>query len=243
VSVSPPGCYWLAQSSHEVPDGNGWLSPREAQCFDRLRFPKRRADWRLGRWTAKRAVSGHLGLPQSPAALAAIEVLPSPSGAPEVYVSGRPAPVTISLSHSGSAGFCAVAGLGVELGCDVETVAARSPAFLADYFTVEEQALVARTPPGERDLLTTMLWSAKESVLKALRSGLRADTRWVNVTSSPASPGSWWPLHACHISGRIFRGWWRETAGFVWTVVAEPLDTETRLAASPTASTFLMTAS
>jgi len=228
VNVAPQAFSWLEQSSHDLPVGNDWLSPLEVQLLDRLHFPKRRADWRLGRWTAKRAVSAHLDLPPGPDMLAAIDILPAVSGAPEVYLFGRPAPVTISVSHSGGAGFCAVAGPGVALGCDVETVEPRSPAFLADYFTVEEQSLVVHTAPAERDRLLTLLWSAKESVLKALRSGLRSDTRWVNVTpagqaSSPASPGSWWPLHARHISGRVLHGWWRETAGFVWTVVAEPL--------------------
>lgn len=223
---------WLEQAGHDVPAGNGWLSLREAQHLDRLRVLKRRADWRLGRWTAKRAVSAHLSLPQNPEALAAIEVLPAASGAPEVHLSGRPAPVIISLSHSGSAGFCAVAGLDVELGCDLETVEARSPAFLTDYFTAEEQSLVARTPPAERDRMMTLLWSAKESVLKALRTGLRSDTRWVSVTpvkaageTACATLNSWHPLHARHFSGRILRGWWRETTGLVWTVIAEPLAT------------------
>lgn len=38
----------------------------------------------------------------------------------------------------------------------------------------EEQELVARAP--ERDELVALLWSGKESALKALREGLRLDT-------------------------------------------------------------------
>ena len=47
--------YWLEQTEANVPEDNTWLSPREVAFADRLRFAKRRADWRLGRWTAKRA--------------------------------------------------------------------------------------------------------------------------------------------------------------------------------------------
>jgi 4'-phosphopantetheinyl transferase len=96
----------------------------------------------------------------------------------------------------------------------VETVAARSAAFVADYFTPEEKALVVDTPQSERDRLITLLWSAKESVLKALRCGLRADTRDVAVT--PFASGR---FSARHISGREFRGWWRAAGSLVWTAV------------------------
>jgi 4'-phosphopantetheinyl transferase len=216
--------HWLAQTARDVPAHDSWLSARETLRQDSFRFPKRRADWRLGRWTAKCAVSAYLDLPRNPESLAAIEVLPASSGAPEVHLANQPAPVTISLSHSGSSGFCAVAGSGAELGCDLETIDRRSQAFLADYFTTEEQTLVARTAQGERDRLVTLLWSAKESVLKALGCGLRSDTLWVSTSlveePSPRS-AAWHPFYSRHIHGRIFGGWWREASGLVWTLVAD----------------------
>jgi len=216
---------WLEQTAQDVPTENFWLSAKESLCLERMRFPKRRADWRLGRWTAKCAVSACLNLPQHPEALAAVEVWPAPSGAPELYIAGQPAPVTISLSHSGDCGLCAVAGSGVELGCDLETVEPRSLAFLADYFTGEERSLVAQAPAAERDRLLTLLWSAKESVLKALRCGLRADTLCVStslVEERPARVSGWHPFASRHAGGRTFRGWWRETGRLMWTVVADP---------------------
>jgi phosphopantetheinyl transferase len=76
---------------------------------------------------------------------------------------------------------CAVAPPSAEVGCDLETVEPRSPAFLADYFTDAEPNLVARTPAAMRDRVLTLLWSAKESALKALGSGLRLDTRSVDA--------------------------------------------------------------
>ena len=44
---------WLEQSEADLPPHDDWLSVDEALQLDRLRFAKRRADWRLGRWTAK----------------------------------------------------------------------------------------------------------------------------------------------------------------------------------------------
>ena len=67
------------------------------------------------------------------------------------------------------------------MGCDLEMIEPRSDAFVADYFTVEEQALVARASAADRSRLLALLWSAKESALKALRAGLRLDTRCVIV--------------------------------------------------------------
>jgi hypothetical protein len=49
--------YWLEQSEADVPAHNDWLSVRERAFLDTIRFAKRRGDWRLGRWAAKRALA------------------------------------------------------------------------------------------------------------------------------------------------------------------------------------------
>jgi 4'-phosphopantetheinyl transferase len=174
----------------------------------------------LGRWTAKSALSAWLNLPTDPESLSAIELRPSPSGEPKPFLHDRPVPVALSLSHSGDAGLCAIAPAGARVGCDVEKVEPRCGSFLTDYFTAAEQRLVAQTPVADRDRVLTLLWSAKESVLKALGCGLRADTRSVEV--NPAAPvGEWSPLSATHTSGATFRGWWRESHGLARTIVAD----------------------
>jgi 4'-phosphopantetheinyl transferase len=217
--------YWLEQTAGDVPCGHAWLSGSECSRVLGLRIPKRRADWRLGRWTAKCAISGYLHLPRDSETLAELELRPAPSGAPEAFLQGRAAPVKLSLSHSGGMGMCAIVPASAEVGCDLETVEPRSSAFLADYFTDRERELAARTPAGLRDRLLTLLWSAKESALKALGCGLRADTRSVNAApqgflESPCE--EWRCLSVAHLSGRTFCGWWRESGGLVRTVVAAP---------------------
>ena len=136
------------------------------------------------------------------------------------------------------------------LGCDLEVIEPHSDAFIADYFATEEQALVARAAPADRPWLVTLLWSAKESALKALRAGLRLDTRRVIVTlvdvlrsqnaegevcvpeESVKNPGfaarqpdavnGWRPLRVRHIHDQTFLGWWQHTGNLLRTIVAAP---------------------
>ena len=112
------------------------------------------------------------------------------------------------------------------LGCDIERVEPHSDLFLADYFTLAEQSLVLGAPQGERNRLLALLWSAKESLLKALHLGLRVDTRSVEVSLTPpaeARAGGWHPLRVHHAQSGSLDGWWRESAGFVQTLVTAPL--------------------
>jgi len=216
--------HWLEQTERDVPAGNGWLSTGEARRLEELRFPKRRADWRLGRWTAKCAVTALLAKRYR---LAEIEVRAAPAGAPEVFCANRPAAFAISLSHRGGIACCAVAPSATALGCDLESVEPHSRAFIADYFTSSEQGLIARVDAANQSLLVALLWSAKESTLKALRVGLRLDTRSV-VVQDPALPSSppsgrdhWRPLLVRDANGD-FHGWWQSDGKLVRTVIATP---------------------
>ena len=92
--------HWLEQSTADLPERNDWLSVGDAARLNSMRFEKHRADWRLGRWTAKRSVATYLHLPIDLQALAEIEIRSAPSGAPEVFVENKPAHVVISLSSS-----------------------------------------------------------------------------------------------------------------------------------------------
>lgn len=233
--------YWLKQAEADVPTDDDWLSASEAACLGALRIPKRRADWRLGRWVAKRAVSICLKAPSDPRTSVGIEIRPADSGAPEVFINSQPAGVTISLSHRSGIAMCAVAPSGTDLGCDLEMIEPRSDAFVADYFTDEEQAFIAQASAVDRFRLLALLWSAKECALKALREGLRLDTRSVTVnlpecvwTSAhyEVVAGSslhhhliWRPLEVRCTSGQVFLGWWGQAGNLVQTLVAAPAPT------------------
>jgi 4'-phosphopantetheinyl transferase len=216
--------YWLEQTESDVPPQDDWLSAAEAVLLGKLRFAKRRADWRLGRWTAKRALAALWNSPASPPALAEIEICPTPGGAPEVILSHAPAAVSISLSHRAGRAICAVSLSGGALGCDLEIIEPRTEAFVADYFVPQERELVARAPEPERFQLLALLWSGKESALKALRTGLRLDTRSVVVMPVEGSlnMNGWSSLRVRGPGGQVFHGWWQRAQNVLRTLVADP---------------------
>jgi 4'-phosphopantetheinyl transferase len=213
--------FWFERSNDAVPAHRDWLSAAEQIRLGTLRFPKRRADWLLGRWTAKCAVAAVLneGL-----AFADIEICAAPSGAPSVRIRNDPAALKISLSHRVGIACCAITLDPIAVGCDLELVEPRIPAFVSDYFTGEECELIARSSPGERTRLIALLWSAKESTLKTLGVGLRADTRSVSVIEPhepsrllTSDPG-WRRLITKCPHGELC-GWWQSFGELVRTVV------------------------
>lgn len=232
---------WLVQVAADVPDDDTWLTDRERHVLVGLRLDHRRRDWRLGRWTAKAAVAAWLVSSRPPGSASpdspVVEILAADDGSPEVWLPERcPAPVAISLSHRDGVAACTVAPTGKAVGCDLELVEARSAAFVAEWFTSEEQALMAATSLVERPLVANLLWSAKESVLKALREGLRLDPRDVAVRLHPPSGRGWSGFEAHWVAGpATFTGWWRHLGPLVLTVAgAEDQPTPLRPAVGPT---------
>lgn len=214
---------WHECRQADVPADDSWLSETELRTWRAFRIPKRRDDWRLGRWTAKHAVAAYLQMPVDPRALAAVEIRPADSGAPGVFLHHAPAPLAISLSHANGVAVCTVTAAGVAVGCDLESIEPRSETFIADYFVEQERALLSRSPADERPWLGTLIWSAKESALKALGEGLRLDTRSVKVRMDGAwAVGGWHPLTVAHEGGRTFAGWWRRDQHLVRTLVSDP---------------------
>jgi 4'-phosphopantetheinyl transferase len=213
---------WLSQGMADAPADDAWLSPREAVWIARMRFPKRRSEFRLGRWTAKRALALHLGREASPAALRSIEIDRAPDGAPSPLVDGRPADAYVTMTDRADQAVCLVGPPGTALGCDLELVEPRSDAFVGDYLTAAEQRLVAGAGGEDaRDLLANLVWCGKESALKVLRTGLRRDTRSVEVSfPEGASVDGWAPMRVRGVEGTVFPGWWQRFGAFVLTVAA-----------------------
>ena len=125
----------LVNSHQAAPEARGVLSPSELQKYSAFRFPKRRDEWLLGRWTAKALVHSlpayqHYSLDQ-------IEIHNAPEGAPYLQLPDRAAPAEcLTISHSGNFALCALAtGLNLQVGADLEKVEARTETFILDYFT------------------------------------------------------------------------------------------------------------
>ena len=238
--------HWLVQSANAAPEiGQGvapaaLLNEAEAARLAELTVVKRRRDWLLGRWTAKELVRTVLAEQYSvPVAPADVVIMADPDGAPFVALAvdcgplpqGRQ-PWSLSISHSRGVAFCALMlnqeGDAHAIGADIEFIEARADNFVRDFFTADEMALVRQTPPGQHDVVITAVWSAKEAVLKALRTGLRLDTRQVQcLIPGPLSVTDAWTAftptvaHAAAPQAR-WSGWWRrpvEYAEFVLTLV------------------------
>ena len=209
--------YWLIQTTADLAKDNDWLSRQELAVLEEKRFLKRRSDWRLGRWTAKRALAAYASGPDKN--LSDFEIRAAGDGAPEVYVDGRKATISISISHSEGVGLCVLSGDTDALGCDLEKINARSESFLSDYFTAREIERVKACPAADRPLAATLTWCAKESALKTLREGLRRDTRSVEADVRLRDPGGGWNRFAvtCTKTSNVFDGWWRRMDDFVLT--------------------------
>jgi 4'-phosphopantetheinyl transferase len=246
--------YWHLCSANERtteaaarPD---FLSASEQRTYAGLRLPKRRHEWLLGRWTAKqllqKSVQVYRHLP-----FAAISVANDLDGAPYLAVEGEGRlPVSLSISHRAGRALCALSpALSPSIGADLERIEPRAEAFVNDFFTEDEAARVWACPESSRDTLVSLIWSAKEAVLKALREGLRLDTRVVEIGHVPrleASPppegatshsspalaprlagedaagAAWHPLGiCCRAPGALrFAAWWRTDGDNVLTLAA-----------------------
>lgn len=213
---------WLSQGMADAPADDAWLSPRETAWVARIRFPKRRSEFRLGRWTAKKALALYLGRDASAAALRTIEIDRAPDGAPAPLVDGLPAEAYVTMTDRADQAVCLVGPPATALGCDLELVEPRSNAFVADFLTAAEQGLVAVAGAGEaRDLLANLVWCGKESALKVLRTGLRRDTRSVEVSfPEGGAVDGWAPMSVRAVEGTIFPGWWQRFGAFVLTLAA-----------------------
>jgi 4'-phosphopantetheinyl transferase len=229
-----PSAGWVyhACGLGEVGADDGWLSTAEAERLAAFRFEKRRSETRMGRWTAKCAVGRFLGLPVDDwitgrsEQLSRIGIRNEPGGAPRAYVDDQPAGVSISMTDRADWAVCVVAGNPtVSVGCDLELVEHRSAAFVADWFTAPEREMLALADPSEHDLLANLVWSAKESALKVLGTGLRRDTRSVEVRLGTSELDGWRSLEVRSLDATdavsTFPGWWRRFGEFVLTCSAE----------------------
>ena len=214
------GARWLARGEDALPAGVGWLAQGEMRRAASMSYTKRRTEYLLRRLVAKHTVAALTGRqPADPAVLASIEVRNAPSGAPYVVVDGAPIGLAVSITDRAGWAVC-LAGHGIDgVGCDLELVEPRTEGFVRDFLTAAERRYVAAQPPGEdHDLAANLIWSAKESALKVLRTGLRRDTRSVEVSIWRPGDDGWGRLDVRASEGDRFPGWWRRDGRFLFTV-------------------------
>ncbi len=198
-----------------------WLSPEEKTRFEAMRFPKRRAEWLLGRVTAKTLLTRCM--PElSGFLLNQLTIANHPEGAPFVKVDGQTLPIQLSISHRegmAAAAQCTNPELG--LGIDLEWVEDHPQSFYEDFFTAGEVNLLAAVPAERLAWSGTLIWSAKEAMLKALGKGLRLDTRTVEITGISRTTVDGWGSIEMRIANSRHDDWygvWRERGPFILTL-------------------------
>ncbi len=225
----------------------GLLSEPEQLRLTQLKTVKRRSDWLIGRWTAKHLIQAYIerqtGV-QMP--LHTLTVMNDPDGAPHIIAAcslqladydlnlqSTIYNLQLSISHCNGHAFCALSDTcGMQIGADIERIEPRAAAFAEDYFTAHELAQLHDAPPDRRDELVTLIWSAKEAALKALRLGLTVDTRSVSCTIGASTPlaAAWAALGVecapglCGERKCVLEGWWRQFDQYVLTMVVMRAD-------------------
>lgn len=217
--------HYTIQDWQQLPTELDWLTAGERARLEGFRFDKRRRDWLSGRWAAKIALMGISGLPKGD--IDRFEITSAPNGAPLPRLDGWPYRARLSLSHSNDRAFCTVSREMTALGCDIELVEPRSEAFVETYFTESEREHVDSSSPLFRDSLVTKIWSAKESTLKALRTGLQTDTRSVEVIDNGDCAGADWDIARTIVADAgEFSCLWRLDGQFVLSIVTrDPVET------------------
>ncbi len=186
------------------------LDPEERAEYEQgHKTGKRRTDWLLGRTAVKDAfralVEKAHGLQLGPQD---IQVHRNGGGPPrlgglwehEPRLRGvRP---EVTLSHAGGSSLAWVLqanGSGYGIGVDMERLPPPEGAWERWAFTEEEERLLAEKPPSEREEWKVRFWCAKESLGKALGTGLSGGPRTVTILgwgpkedtllAAPAGPG------------------------------------------------------
>jgi malonyl CoA-acyl carrier protein transacylase len=189
-------------------DPSAWLTPDELVTLQARGTARRVRDRIAGRIAAKRAISALTG--RDPLTL---RVVRRADGAPVVEAADG-APCAVSIAHRDGVGVAVAVRCG-HIGVDLEAVAPRPASFAESWLTPGERAL------ARDDASVTLVWAAKEAVLKALGTGLALPATSVEVTA--IGPGTLsFALHGpAHdrwqaLGGGPWVATWHHTADGVW---------------------------
>lgn len=199
-----PGACFAIPVGEGAEDGIAFLSDNELKILAGLRFEKRRREWLMGRWTAKKLLTVQLGC-----APGVLSIEPEAGGAPVVWRAGERAAGCLSISHREERAMAAWTDVeGLRIGADLERVGEADPIWMADYLTETEWGLRS----GQGPHWPYLVWSAKEAVLKALRTGLRVDTREIEVLPGGGELDGWKQLDVRSglVEGDCWVGWQRD---------------------------------
>ncbi|MGH1325465.1 4'-phosphopantetheinyl transferase family protein [Bacillus pretiosus] len=143
-----------------------YLHMNENSYFLTIKFKKRLESYLVGRYAAKKAVSAFI----KDERLHEIQITPGIFNQPIVKHSSA-MNVQVSISHCDSMGFAIAFSEETPIGIDIERINTDNKNILAAQMTVGEKRL-AKFLSLPDETMYTLLWTAKESLSKVLKTGL-----------------------------------------------------------------------
>ncbi|MFJ1593066.1 4'-phosphopantetheinyl transferase family protein [Kitasatospora albolonga] len=160
------------------------LDDRERARADRLRHPAARSLYVGAHALARTVIAAQLGIPARGLKLT-VECKHCGDG---THGKPRPpAPLRLSLSHSGARVIVALAH-STDIGVDVEEVAPHAPETVEKALAPPERASLATLPAAERTAGFIRYWTRKEALLKATGDGLAVPPALLHVTAPDTAP-------------------------------------------------------
>ena len=139
------------------------LHPDELKIWKNYPSTKRKNDFIIGRYTAKQALNA---IHRS--SLSQINIMPGSFGQP--ILKYPEIPFEISISHKANYAVALLFPKEQPMGVDIEIILDTNRKFLLDQFTAYERLAFCNHKQSAKAI--AMLWSAKESLSKALKTGL-----------------------------------------------------------------------
>lgn len=161
--------------------GGGFLHPEELDHYQGLQSERRRQSYLLGKYVAKRAVSGFIGDEN----LTSIRIQTGIFHQP-VVVHPIARNLQTSVTHCDDLGAAVAFPETVPIGLDVERIRFQRQDVMERVMTPRELDLVTKLPYAQATTLT-LLWTLKESLSKALKTGLLTPFQVYEVAKVEAS--------------------------------------------------------
>lgn len=163
-----------------------FLSPDEQAYYRTLVYDRRKQGYLLGRYCAKLAISRLHKLSD----LTKIGIANGVFQQPLIH-SSCVNNTTISYSHCNEICIALAFPEACPMGIDVEEISDHSASVLKELLTEDEKSLLSSINGIRKNATFTMLWTIKEAISKALRTGLTAPFNIFSIKDLRYHHGSW----------------------------------------------------
>jgi 4'-phosphopantetheinyl transferase EntD len=160
-------------------DPDAHLHIDERKYFSNIVGEKRTSEFFVGRIAAREAVNRLTGARPD-----VISIVPGYLQHPVVRIQGGSSqPIGVSVSHTNRVVAALAFPLSAPMGLDLESFDSLSNVDMADVFTENEKLVLKSSSANSELQLKTVLWSAKESLAKAIGTGFTVEVKVLEIES------------------------------------------------------------